>query len=98
MKIKNKEQLDRMIITMVKLYPTNLQYAFARVSDISGIKPLVITNRWYSKIRHNPEVVYKIVTDSIEIRNTNTHCKKEETRLQRRRSMNTDRKEVETQL
>jgi hypothetical protein len=70
MKIKNKEQLDRMIITMVKLYPTNLQYAFARVSDISGIKPLVITNRWYSKIRHNPEVVYKIVTDSIEIRNT----------------------------
>ena len=70
MKVKNKEQLDRMIITMVKLYPTNLQYAFQRVSDITGIRPLVITNRWYSKIRHTDEVIYKIVTDEVEIRNT----------------------------
>lgn len=70
MKVKNKEQLDRMIITMVKLYPTNLQYAFQRVSDITGIRPLVITNRWYSKIRHTSEVIYKIVTDEVEIKNT----------------------------
>ena len=70
MKIKDKEQLDRIIITMVKLYPTNLRYAFQRVSDVSGIKPLVITNRWYSKVRYTDEVIYRIVTDGVEIRNT----------------------------
>jgi hypothetical protein len=69
MKVKNKEQLDRIIITMVKLYPTNLRYAFQRVSDVSGIKPLVITNRWYSKVRYTDEVIYRIVTDGVEIRN-----------------------------
>ena len=72
MKVKSKEQLDRIIITMVKLYPTNLQYAFQRVSDVSGIRPLVISNRWYSKIRHTNEVIYRIVTDEVEIRNTKT--------------------------
>jgi len=70
MKVKNKEQLDNLIITMVKLYPTNLKYAFARVSDLTGVKIMVISNRWYSNIRHRSEVFYKIVTDSIEIRNT----------------------------
>ena len=70
MKVKNKEQLDRIIITMVKLYPTNLTYAFKRVSDITGITPLVVTNRWYSNIRHRSEVIYKVVTDELEIRNT----------------------------
>jgi len=70
MKVKNKEQLDNLIITMVKLYPTNLQYAFKRVSDVTGIKPLVVTNRWYSNIRHRSEVIYKVVTDELEIRNT----------------------------
>jgi hypothetical protein len=70
MKIKDKEQLDRIIITMVKLYPTNLRYAFQRVSDVSGIKPLVITNRWYSKIRYTNEVIYRIVTNGVEIINT----------------------------
>jgi len=69
MKIKDKKQLDRIIITMVKLYPTNLRYAFQRVSDVSGIKPLVITNRWYSKVRYTDEVIYRIVTDGVEIRN-----------------------------
>jgi hypothetical protein len=72
MKVKNKEQLDNLIITMVKLYPTNLQYAFKRVSDVTGIKPLVVTNRWYSNIRHRSEVIYKVVTDEVEIRNTKT--------------------------
>ena len=70
MKVKNKEQLDKFIITMVKLYPTNLTYAFKRVSDITGIKPLVISNRWYTNIRHRSEVVYRIVTDEVEIKNT----------------------------
>jgi hypothetical protein len=70
MKVKNKEQLDKFIITMVKLYPTNLTYAFKRVSDITGVKPLVISNRWYTNIRHRSEVVYKIVTDEVEIKNT----------------------------
>jgi hypothetical protein len=70
MKIKNKEQLDKFIITMVKLYPTNLTYAFKRVSDITGVKPLVISNRWYTNIRHRSEVVYRIVTDEVEIKNT----------------------------
>jgi hypothetical protein len=70
MKVKNKEQLDNLIITMVKLYPTNLTYAFKRVSDVTGIKPLVISSRWYTNIRHRSEVVYRIVTDEVEIRNT----------------------------
>jgi hypothetical protein len=70
MKVKNKEQLDNLIITMVKLYPTNLTYAFKRVSDVTGIKPLVISNRWYTNIRHRSEVVYRIVTDEVEIKNT----------------------------
>ena len=70
MKVKNKEQLDRIIITMIKLYPTNLTYAFKRVSEITGIKYLVISNRWYSNIRHRSEVIYKVVTDDVEIRNT----------------------------
>lgn len=70
MKVKNKEQLDRIIITMVKLYPTNLTYAFKRVSEITGIQYLVISNRWYSNIRHRSEVVYKLVTDNVEIKNT----------------------------
>ena len=70
MQVKNKEQLDNLIITMVKLYPTNLTYAFKRVSDVTGIKPLVISNRWYTNIRHRSEVVYKIVTDEVEIKNT----------------------------
>ena len=70
MKVKNKEQLDRIIITMVKLYPTNLTYAFNRVSDITGYGVRVISSRWYSNIRHRSEVVYKVVTDEVEIRNT----------------------------
>ena len=70
MQVKNKEQLDNLIITMVKLYPTNLTYAFKRVSDVTGIKPLVISNRWYTNIRHRSEVVYRIVTDEVEIKNT----------------------------
>jgi hypothetical protein len=70
MKIKNKEQLDKFIITMVKLYPTNLTYAFKRVSDITGVKPLVISNRWYTNIRHRSDVIYRIVTDEVEIKNT----------------------------
>jgi hypothetical protein len=70
MQVKNKEQLDNLIITMVKLYPTNLTYAFKRVSDVTGIKPLVISSRWYTNIRHRSEVVYKIVTDEVEIKNT----------------------------
>jgi hypothetical protein len=70
MKVNNKEQLDKFIITMVKLYPTNLPYAFKRVSEITGIKPLVISSRWYTNIRHRPEVVYRIVTDEVEIKNT----------------------------
>jgi hypothetical protein len=70
MKVKNKEQLDNLIITMVKLYPTNLTYAFKRVSDVTGIKPLVVSSRWYSNIRHRSEVIYKVVTDEVEIRNT----------------------------
>lgn len=72
MKVKNKEQLDRIIITMVKLYPTNLTYAFSRVSDITGYGARVISARWYSNIRHRSEVVYKVVTDEVEIRNTKT--------------------------
>jgi hypothetical protein len=70
MQVKNKEQLDNLIITMVKLYPTNLTYAFKRVSDITGVKPLVISSRWYTNIRHRSEVVYRIVTDEVEIKNT----------------------------
>jgi hypothetical protein len=70
MKVKNKEQLDKLIITMVKLYPTNLTYAFKRVGEITRIKPLVISSRWYTNIRHRPEVVYRIVTDEVEIKNT----------------------------
>ena len=70
MKVKNKEQLDNLIITMVKLYPTNLTYAFKRVSDVTGIKYLVISNRWYTNIRHRSEVIYKVVTDEVEIKNT----------------------------
>jgi hypothetical protein len=70
MKVKNKEQLDKLIITMVKLYPTNLTYAFNRVSDITGYSARVISARWYSNIRHRSEVIYKVVTDDIEIRNT----------------------------
>ena len=70
MKVKNKEQLDKRIITMVKLYPTNLTYAFNRVSDITGYGARVISARWYSNIRHRSEVIYKVVTDDIEIRNT----------------------------
>lgn len=70
MKVKNKEQLDKLIITMVKLYPTNLTYAFSRVSDITGFSTRVVAGRWYSNIRHRSEVVYKVVTDDIEIRNT----------------------------
>ena len=72
MKIKNKEQLDRIIITMVKLYPTNLTYAFGRASEITGYGARVISARWYSNIRHRSEVVYKVVTDEVEIRNTKT--------------------------
>jgi hypothetical protein len=72
MKVKNKEQLDRIIITMVKLYPTNLTYAFKRVSEITGFGTRVISGRWYSNIRHRSEVVYKVVSDEIEIRNTKT--------------------------
>lgn len=70
MQVKNKEQLDKFIITMVKLYPTNLTYAFKRVSDITGVKPLVISSRWYTNIRHRPDAVYRIVTDEVEIKNT----------------------------
>ena len=70
MQVKNKEQLDNLIITMVKLYPTNLTHAFKRVSDVTGIKPLVISSRWYTNIRHRSEVVYRIVTDEVEIKNT----------------------------
>ena len=72
MKVKSKEQLDRIIITMVKLYPTNLTYAFNRVSDITGYGARVISARWYSNIRHKSEVIYKVVTDEVEIRNTKT--------------------------
>ena len=72
MKVKNKEQLDKLIITMVKLYPTNLTYAFNRVSDITGYGVRVISARWYSNIRHRSEVIYKVVTDEVEIRNTKT--------------------------
>lgn len=70
MKIRSKQQLDNLIITMVKLYPTNLTYAFSRVSDITGYSLSVISSRWYSNIRHRSEVVYKVVSDKIEIRNT----------------------------
>lgn len=70
MKVKNKEQLDRIIITMVKLYPTNLKYAFSRVSEVTGFSVTLVTNRWYSNIRHRNEVVYKVVSDTVEIRNT----------------------------
>jgi len=70
MKVKNKEQLDKLIITMVKLYPTNLTYAFGRVSDITGYGSRVLANRWYSNIRHRSEVVYKVVSNKVEIRNT----------------------------
>ena len=70
MKIRSKQQLDNLIITMVKLYPTNLTYAFSRVSDITGYGPRVVANRWYSNIRHRSEVVYKVVSDEVEIRNT----------------------------
>jgi len=72
MKVKNKEQLDKLIITMVKLYPTNLTYAFNRVSDITGFSPRVVAGRWYSNIRHRSEVVYKVVSNKVEIRNTRT--------------------------
>lgn len=72
MKVKNKEQLDKLIITMVKLYPTNLTYAFNRVSDITGYGVRVISSRWYSNIRHRSEIVYKVVSDEVEIRNTKT--------------------------
>ena len=72
MKVKNKEQLDKLIITMVKLYPTNLTYAFNRVSDITGYGARVVSARWYSNIRHRSEVIYKVVTDKVEIRNTKT--------------------------
>ena len=70
MKVKNKEQLDKLIITMVKLYPPNLTYAFGRVSDITGFSARVVAGRWYSNIRHRSEVVYKVVSDEVEIRNT----------------------------
>jgi hypothetical protein len=72
MKVKSKEQLDRIIITMVKLYPTNLTYSFKRVSEITGFSTRVISGRWYSNIRHRSEVVYKVVSDEVEIRNTKT--------------------------
>ena len=72
MKVKNKEQLDKLIITMVKLYPTNLTYAFGRVRDITGFSTRVKAGRWYSNIRHRSEVIYKVVTDEVEIRNTKT--------------------------
>ena len=72
MKVKNREQLDKLIITMVKMYPTNLTYAFGRVRDITGFSTRVIAGRWYSNIRHRSEVIYKVVSDEVEIRNTKT--------------------------
>jgi len=69
MKIKDRQQFDNLIITMIKLYPTNLTYAFNRVSEISGAKYLTVQNRWYKHLRHR-EAVYTIVTDSVIIRNT----------------------------
>ena len=72
MQVKNKAQLDKLIITMIKLYPTNLTYAFKRVSEITGFSTRVISGRWYSNIRHRSEVVYKVVSDEVEIRNTKT--------------------------
>ena len=71
-KTPEQEQLDNLTLTMVKLYPVNLQFAFKRVASILNVKPNKVQVRWYSYLRHNHPDVMLLVTESCSFSNTKT--------------------------
>ena len=67
-----QEQLDNLTLTMVKLYPVNLQFAFKRVASILSVTPSKVQVRWYYYLRHNHPDVMLLVTESCSFSNTKT--------------------------
>lgn len=73
----SKEQGDKinnLIITMVKIYPFNIDYALRRVSELEGVTLVNCRTRWYGKLRwQNPNIV-KLSSEHCEIHNTKSIC------------------------
>lgn len=67
--------IDNLIITMIKIYPLSLSYAFLRASQLTGRSKSYCQNRYYNIIRHEV-TVFSIKTELVEIKNTKRFSKK----------------------
>lgn len=76
MKVNNKEQLDNLICTVIKIYPLNLTYAFRRASELTGIGISTIASRYYSVLRHERQL-FCVKTEEVEIWNQKRMTKDE---------------------
>lgn len=62
------ENVDNLIVTLIKIYPLSIAYACLRASQISGRTHSFCRNRWYGHIRHNVDV-FSIKTEHVELVN-----------------------------
>lgn len=69
--IEQRESLDNLIVTFVKMYPQNLTYAFQRVADIKGKTLASVSGRYYTYVRwKRKEELFTLSSDQVKITNT----------------------------
>lgn len=64
------EKIDNLIITMIKIYPFNINHALRRVSQLEGVNLANCRIRWYGKLKWQHPNVFKLTSEHCQISNT----------------------------
>lgn len=68
---EEKEAVDNLIVTFIKLYPQNLTYALTRVAEIKDMELHSVRQRYYSYIRwKRGEELFILSSDKVVLSNT----------------------------
>jgi hypothetical protein len=68
------EKIDNLIITMIKIYPFNIDHALRRVSELEGVTLGNCRLRWYNRLKWKHPDVFKLTSQNCEVYNTKSIC------------------------
>jgi hypothetical protein len=67
---EESDKINNLIVTMVKIYPFNIDFALSRVCQLENINMSNCRTRWYGKLRWQHQDVFKLVSDHCSVSNT----------------------------
>jgi len=71
---EKSDKINNLIITMVKIYPFNIDHALRRVSQLEGVNLANCRTRWYGKLRWENPNVFMLSSEHCEVHNTKSIC------------------------